>query len=85
MIAFLVSVILHIMFQNSLCMIVENMELSARITKAARALLGWSGAVLSQEPGVPYDTIRAFEAGRTKILTTMNQQAIVNTIESAGI
>lgn len=61
------------------------MELDLRLVKAARALAGWSAAELSKVSGVPHDTLRAFESGRTKSFTTLNAKAVHDAFSQAGI
>lgn len=61
------------------------MRLTLKLCKAARALAGWTAAELAQFSEVPHDTIRAFESGRTKTFTTMNERAIIKAFENAGI
>lgn len=60
-------------------------KLTSKLSKAARALTGWTSAELSEHSEVPHDTIRAFESGRTRSLTTMNERAIVQAFEAAGV
>lgn len=61
------------------------MSMTAEILKAARAMLGWKSADLAGESGVAHDTIRSFESGRTKSLTAMNEKAILEALDSAGL
>ena len=63
----------------------SKFRLTSKLSKAARALAGWTSAQLSEHSEVPHDTIRAFESGRTKSLTTMNERAIVQAFETVGI
>ncbi len=60
-------------------------RLTSKLTKAARALAGWTAADLSSVSGVAHDTIRSFESGRTKTLTAVNERAIVTAFDAAGI
>ena len=60
-------------------------KLSSEICKAARMLVSWSSAKLSENSGVPNDTIRAFESGRTKQLSTLNNEAVITALETAGV
>lgn len=55
------------------------------ICKAARALLDWTAAQLGEAAGVPVDTIRSFESGRTKTLSRDNEAAIRKALESQGV
>jgi len=61
------------------------MKLTANISKAARAMLNWKSIDLAERSGVPHDTIRAFESGRTKKLTSKNERALNEAFESAGL
>ncbi|EFO33786.1 XRE family transcriptional regulator [Roseibium sp. TrichSKD4] len=63
----------------------QDRRIDARTLKAARALLGWSAADLSNASGVPQDTIRSFESGRTKSFTTLNGEALVSTLAKEGV
>jgi len=60
-------------------------RLTSKLTKAARALAGWTSAELSRSSGVSIDTIRSFESGRNKSLNARNQRAIVTAFDAAGI
>ena len=53
--------------------------------KAARALLDWTAAQLGEAAGVPVDTIRSFESGRTRTLSRDNEAAIRKTLEAHGV
>ncbi len=61
------------------------MQFTATLSKASRAMLGWKSLDLSERSGVPHDTIRAFESGRTKSMTTMNEKAILQAFEAGGL
>jgi len=61
------------------------MKLTANISKAARAMLNWKSIDLANKSGVPHDTIRAFESGRTKKLMPANEEALSNAFETAGL
>ena len=61
------------------------MQITAALSKASRAMLGWKSLDLSERSGVPHDTIRTFESGRTKSMTTMNEKAILQTFEAGGL
>jgi len=61
------------------------MKLTANISKAARALLNWKSIDLASKSEVPHDTIRAFESGRTKKLTSINEAALTKAFEEAGL
>ena len=60
--------------------------LTPRLCRAARALLGWQQKDLVEASGVSISTVGAFEAkaeqGR---LTTMNNKALVEAFEKAGV
>ena len=73
------------MCQHKLCSWVERKMLTAELSKAARAMLGWTSARLSEESEVPHDTIRAFESGRTQQLTKMNEKAIIKAFVKNGL
>ena len=53
--------------------------------KAARALLGWSGKKLSEASGVGIATIRRLETGHLAVAHKPTVQALVFTLEHAGI
>jgi len=53
--------------------------------KAARALLGWSGQNLSEASGVGVATIRRLETGHLAVAHKPTVQALVFTLEQAGI
>lgn len=77
---------LHIMCQHTVCMNREVIvEISGRLSKAARVLVNWRSLDLSERSGVPHDTIRAFESGRTRQLSTLNEKAVVDAFEAAGV
>lgn len=59
--------------------------LDRRVCKAARSLLDWTAAALSTAAGVPTDTVRSFESGRTKSLSRPNEAAIVEAFRKAGV
>jgi transcriptional regulator with XRE-family HTH domain len=61
------------------------LNLTANISKAARALLNWKSSDLADNSGVPHDTIRAFESGRTKNMIGANEAAILSAFENAGL
>ena len=63
----------------------KKLHLTSKLSKAARALAGWTSADLSKMSEVPHDTLRAFESGRTKTLTKMNERAVINAFDKAGI
>ena len=61
-------------------------QLTPRLTKAARSLLGWGQGDLAKQSGVSTSTIGAFEAKpETGALTTMNNRALVAALETAGV
>ena len=61
------------------------MIIDRQVCKAARALAEWTAVELAEKSGVPHDTIRSFESGRTKNLNARNQEAIGKALESQGI
>lgn len=61
------------------------MLLTKQISKAARGLLEWSAPKLAEASGVPLDTIKSFESGRTKTLSAENQERIQKTLEREGV
>lgn len=61
------------------------MQITGKLSKAARTLLDWRSADLAEKSGVPHDTIRGFESGRTQHLTTMNEKAVREAFDAAGI
>lgn len=61
------------------------MHLTAELLKAARALVGWKAADLAKASGVPHDTLRAFESGRTKSMAAANAKAVIEALEGAGV
>ncbi|MGR3662330.1 MAG: helix-turn-helix domain-containing protein [Paracoccaceae bacterium] len=61
------------------------MKITASISKAARALLNWKSIDLAEQSGVSHDTIRAFESGRTKNLTAMNEKALADAFTKSGL
>ena len=61
------------------------LQLTSKLTKAARALAGWTSVDLSNASGVPIDTIRSFESGRNKSLNSVNERAIVTAFDAAGV
>ena len=54
-------------------------------TKAARDLLSWRSADLSERAGISSDTLRSFESGRTNNLSSPNEHAVREALENAGI
>ena len=53
--------------------------------KAARSLVDWTASELGQVAGVPVDTIRSFESGRTRTMSRENEAAIRTAFEAHGI
>ena len=53
--------------------------------KAARALAEWTAAQLAAAAGVPVDTIRSFESGRTRTLSRENESAIRKALQASGV
>lgn len=63
-----------------------TIRLSPRLLKAARALLGWQQDDAAQASGVSKSTIGAFETkDEAAKLTTMNNRALVETLQRSGI
>jgi transcriptional regulator with XRE-family HTH domain len=61
-------------------------KLTPRLSKAARSLLGWQQSDLMKASGVSISTIGAFEAkSEDATMTTMNNRALVQTFEAAGL
>lgn len=65
----------------------ENLiRLTPRLCRAARALVGWQQTDMAQHSGVPRPTLSAFEVkGEDARLTTMNNKALVEAFEKAGV
>jgi len=61
------------------------MRISGEQCKAARALVRITAKRLSEKSGVPYDTIRSFESGRTGKLSTLNNEAVQVFLEESGV
>lgn len=60
--------------------------LSPRLCRACRAFLGWEQADLADASGVSKSTVGAFERREeTARLTTMNNRALVEAFERAGL
>ena len=59
--------------------------LTRQQVKAARALLDWTAAALAEAAGVPVDTIRSFESGRTGTLSRGNEAAVRKALGEAGV
>ncbi len=59
--------------------------MSKETCKAARMLLNWTAANLADESGIPPDTLRSFESGRTRHLSSPNEHAIRSALEAQGI
>ena len=61
-------------------------RLTPRLCRAARALAGYNQEDLSEASGVSKSTIGAFEIkGEGSRLATMNNRALVQTFEQAGL
>lgn len=61
-------------------------SLSPRLCRAARSFLAWEQADLAKASGVSKSTIGAFERREESArLTTMNNRALVEAFESAGL
>ena len=61
-------------------------SLSPRLCRAGRSFLGWEQADLAEACGVSKSTIGAFERREeTARLTTMNNRALVEAFEKAGL
>ena len=67
------------------------MELTPELCRAARALARLDQRELSEASGVPLPTVKAFETVRSvdgkpaRRLTTMNNRALVEAFERAGL
>lgn len=61
------------------------MELTQRLNRAARGLLGWTVADQTEASGVSSDTLRSFESGRTKRLSRENETAAIAAFEANGL
>ena len=59
--------------------------LTAQLCKAARALVDWKATDLSAKSGVPLDTLRSFESGRTKTLRAENDAAVRAALRVVGV
>lgn len=61
-------------------------RLTARLCRAARALVGFDQKDLAEASGVSKSTIGAFEIkGESARLATMNNRALVQAFEQAGL
>lgn len=60
------------------------MSPTASQIRAARALLDWSAADLSERSGVSLSTIQNFERGRSKMMAA-NMRELVRAVEAAGV
>jgi DNA-binding XRE family transcriptional regulator len=61
-------------------------RLTPRLVRAARGLVGWQQDDLAKHSGVSKSTIGAFEIRpETARLTTMNNRALIQAFEAAGI
>jgi hypothetical protein len=66
-------------------------ELTPELCRAARALVRLDQKGLSEASGVPLPTIKAFETVRSvdgkpsRRLTTLNNRALVDALEAAGV
>ena len=63
----------------------DEMLLTKQKSKAARGLIEWSAVKLSEMSGVPLDTIKSFESGRSKTLNAENQDKVQKAFEAAGV
>ena len=64
----------------------KPVRLSPKLCRAARALAGWQQAEMATHSGVPRPTLSAFEVkGEDARLTTMNNKALVEAFERAGL
>jgi hypothetical protein len=61
------------------------MELTKALNRGARGLLGWSVPEQAKHSGVPVDTIRSFETGRTRRLSRDNEERAIAAFQAAGI
>jgi len=64
----------------------SDVRLTPRLLRAARAMVGWQQLDVANASGVPKPTISAFELKpETGKLTTMNNRALVEAFEQAGL
>jgi hypothetical protein len=64
----------------------KDVRLTPQLCRAARALVGWQQQDVADASGVPKPTLSAFEVKEeTARLTTMNNRAVVEAFERAGI
>ena len=59
--------------------------LTKSLNKAARGLLGWSAKTQAAASGIPDDTLRSFESGRTNRLSDKNESKAISAFHEAGI
>ena len=62
-----------------------NKDVSGIQLRAARALLGWSGAELSKRSGVGLASIRRFENGHFSKAIASTRHALISALEKQGI
>nr|WP_052600561.1 helix-turn-helix domain-containing protein [Microvirga lotononidis] len=67
-------------------MAAQPIRLTPRLCRAARALLGWQQADLSENSGIPKPTVSAFETkDESARMSTMNNKAAIEAFEKAGL
>jgi transcriptional regulator with XRE-family HTH domain len=67
-------------------MTAQPLRLTPRLCRAARALLGWQQADLSEASGIPKPTVSAFETkDEGARMSTMNNKAAIEAFEKAGL
>ncbi|UVF22847.1 helix-turn-helix domain-containing protein (plasmid) [Microvirga terrae] len=67
-------------------MAAQPIRLTPRLCRAARALLGWQQADLSEASGIPKPTVSAFETkDESARMSTMNNKAAIEAFEKAGL
>ncbi|KAA9010711.1 helix-turn-helix transcriptional regulator [Histidinibacterium aquaticum] len=59
--------------------------MTPQLCKAARALIEWTAADLSESSGVSSDTIRSFESGRSRSLRGDNDAAVRAAFAREGV
>lgn len=66
---------------------IEYRNLTPKLTKAARALLGWSQATLAKKAGLGSSTVKRLEASDGAMMKAgkVTKVALYNALSSAGI